>query len=84
MSAMFRIAHPGEFTFKRDSTGRETVEVDGLIFATMHGPGRIHYMDHVRDGISASGAIDAAQRAGFWAMGTPAHTHSPVSVTVQV
>ena len=82
MSAMFRIAKPGEFTFKRDCEGRETVEHCGLIFATMNGPGRIHYMDHVQDGISVSGAIDKAQRAGFWTMGTPAHGQSPATCTV--
>ena len=80
---MYRTAKPGEFIFKRDSDGNETVECEGFIFATMRGLGRIQYGDGVPDGICASPAIDAAQRAGFWQMGTPARGQSPVTVTVQ-
>lgn len=84
----YRIANPGEFTFKRDSEGVETVEHGGLIFATMSGPRRMVYVDPL--GIDAprneavADAILAARKAGFWTMGTPAATMSPVSVTVQV
>lgn len=84
----YRIAKPGEFTFKRDSAGVETVEHSSLIFATMNGPTRATYLDLLRSGHpsmdSVASAISAAKRAGFWTMGTHAAMMSPVSVTVQV
>ncbi len=83
----YRIARPGEFTFKRDSAGVETVEYGGLIFATMNGPDSIEFIS-MRKGLelieTGHKAIAAAKHAGFWSKGTPAATMSPVAVTVQV
>lgn len=84
----YRIAHPGEFIFKRDSAGVETVEHGGLVFATMAGPGHIEAVDPLSDDrpsdLMVDAAIAKAKTAGFWSNGTPAATMSPVAVTVQV
>lgn len=88
--SIFRVARPGEFTFKRDSAGVETVEHQGLIIGNtaMRPLGPVVFL---RGGITqeivvdqAHEAADLARSAGFWSMGTPAPSMSPVSVTVQV
>lgn len=80
---MFRTAKSGEFTFKRDSAGRETVEHGGLIFATMNGHRWVEYIDPLRidhpTSESMAGAVLVAKLDGFWTMGTPAHTQSPAA-----
>ncbi len=80
----YRIAKSGEFTFKRDSAGVETVEHNGCIIATLWPKGHITIGTTVATIAAMMKAKDVAQRAGFWTMGTPAATTSPVSVTVQV
>lgn len=87
MTMPYRIAKPGEFIFKRDSAGVETVEHGDLIFATMQGPSKIDFVDlslgwHLLT--TGHRAMTKAREAGFWSKGTPAATMSPVSVTVQV
>jgi len=84
---MFRIAQPGEFTFKRDCDGRETVEHGGLVFATMDGPDHIEFIS-MRKGLelieNGHAAMAKARQRGFWNLGTPTHGQSPVVCTVKV
>jgi hypothetical protein len=85
----YRTAKEGEYTFKRDDLGVETVETQGLIIGTtemmrlgptvfLHGERSDREVELVHE------ALDRARSAGFWKMGRPAATMSPITVTVTV
>lgn len=82
---IYRIAQAGEFTFKRDSAGVETIECHGTVFATMNGPMTIRFLEVPGiDTRKVDDAIERARSSGFWSMGKPGPSMSPVFVTVQV
>src|SRR5574338_301196 len=94
MTKPFRIAQPGEFTFKRDGDGVETVETQGLIIGTtepgVFGPA-LFLRPHatVIDVVEAERAVPMAQAAGFWRLGKPGRDQQgrampPVTVIVHV
>lgn len=77
----YRIAKPNEFTFKRDSDGRETIEHQGVIV-------RINTSDrvtaYVGGYVDLSAADELARTAGFWRMGRPRPSCPTIGVTVEV
>lgn len=73
VSEIMRTAKANEFVFKRDAFGKETVEWQGLIFATLNGRKKPSIVPKTRqpDVLTFQLALSQARRAGFWNKGTP-------------
>lgn len=81
----FRIAKPNEFTFKRDCEDMETVEHQGVVFATTGGPYAFTNKDRAMvPDERLMLAMSGAEMAGFWDRATPSHGQSPTTITVEV